>query len=124
MNLREDRSQGRVGGTTVVFDRNDNAMYFSKEVIPYTPADAPMPEGVPVFHHVGVYAYRRSALETYGEISQGITEKYEGLEQLRFLEAGVPVRCVKVSGNFQFWELNNPSDVPIIEECLQELGLE
>jgi 3-deoxy-manno-octulosonate cytidylyltransferase (CMP-KDO synthetase) len=123
-NLKKDRSEGRVGGTTVVFNHYGDALYFSKEVLPYIPENATFDGDIPVFHHVGVYAYRKSALEVYGEIRQGTAEKLEGLEQLRFLEAGVPIRCVKVSGTFRFWELNNPTDVPIIESCLAELGIE
>jgi 3-deoxy-manno-octulosonate cytidylyltransferase (CMP-KDO synthetase) len=43
----------------------------------------------------------------------------EGLEQLRFLEQGRPVLCVEVDARGRrFWELNNPSDVAMIENML------
>ena len=58
----EDRAAGRVGGTTAVFDRSGRALYFSKEVIPYTGRAFAATETCPVFHHVGVYAYRPGAL--------------------------------------------------------------
>ncbi|MEN8896655.1 MAG: 3-deoxy-manno-octulosonate cytidylyltransferase, partial [Yoonia sp.] len=46
-------------------------------------------------------------------------ETLEGLEQLRFLELGLPVRCVEVDGKGRvFWELNNPVDVARIEKVL------
>ncbi|NND65936.1 MAG: 3-deoxy-manno-octulosonate cytidylyltransferase, partial [Gammaproteobacteria bacterium] len=61
-----DRRAGRVGGTTVVFDTLGDALYFSKEVIPYLPADAvDQLDTVPVYHHVGVYAYRPNLLQRY-----------------------------------------------------------
>ena len=117
--LVEDRRHGRVGGTTAVFDSVGNALYFSKEVLPYFNPDATQLDPVPVFHHVGVYSYRPSALESYIRWPAGNLERLEGLEQLRFLENGCPVKCVIVEGQGRvFWEVNNPSDVPRIEALL------
>jgi 3-deoxy-manno-octulosonate cytidylyltransferase (CMP-KDO synthetase) len=118
-----DRRAGRVGGTTAVFGTNNNALYFSKEVIPYTGKTYANADETPVFHHVGVYAYRPDALASYPKWESGPLEQLEGLEQLRFLERGTPVLCVEVDGKGrQFWELNNPEDVPLIEAMLQEMG--
>jgi 3-deoxy-manno-octulosonate cytidylyltransferase (CMP-KDO synthetase) len=120
----EDRRHGRVGATTAVFDRDHRALYFSKEVLPYTGRPLGESEEIPVFHHVGVYAYRRAALAAYGGWPMGPLETWEGLEQLRFMENGVPVHCVEVEARGRaFWELNNPSDVPRIEAILAVLGL-
>ncbi len=120
-NFVEDRKHGRVGGTTAVFDAHMNAMYFSKEVIPYVGDDLGEGDEIPVFHHVGVYAYRPSALREYASWPTGPLETLEGLEQLRFMERGLPVRCVEVEGKGRvFWELNNPEDVPRIEKVLNE----
>jgi 3-deoxy-manno-octulosonate cytidylyltransferase (CMP-KDO synthetase) len=120
----EDRRNGRVGATTAVFDRSGRALYFSKEVLPYTGRPLGPDETIPVFHHVGVYAYRREALEAYGGWPVGPLETWEGLEQLRFMENGLAVHCVEVEARGRaFWELNNPSDVPRIEAILRELGL-
>ncbi|MBL9073738.1 manno-octulosonate cytidylyltransferase [Tabrizicola sp.] len=114
-----DRRAGRVGGTTAVFGDRGRALYFSKEVIPYTGRDYAPDEPTPVFHHVGVYAYRPAALAAYPSWPMGPLETLEGLEQLRFLEQGRPVLCVEVEARGrQFWELNNPSDVAIIEAML------
>ena len=50
-------------------------------------------------------------------------EVLEGLEQLRFLEAGLPVLCVEVAAKGRlFWELNNPEDVPKIEAMMAEMA--
>jgi 3-deoxy-manno-octulosonate cytidylyltransferase (CMP-KDO synthetase) len=94
-------------------------------VIPFTAVafadDAP----TPVFHHVGAYAYRAGALMDYLSWPEGTLERLEGLEQLRFLENGRTVRCVEVEARGrQFWELNNPEDVPRIERMMAEMGME
>ncbi|QUJ76121.1 3-deoxy-manno-octulosonate cytidylyltransferase [Sulfitobacter albidus] len=119
--FKDDRAHGRVGGTTAVFDANMNALYFSKEVLPYIDPGK-LPDPIPVFHHVGVYAYRPDALATYVATPVTTLETLEGLEQLRFLYSGVPVRCVEVDARGRvFWELNNPTDVPRIEAALERL---
>lgn len=120
--LLEDRKQGRVGGTTAVFGADNNALFFSKEVIPFTGKTFADANITPVFHHVGVYAYRPSALAAYSRWAVGPLEMLEGLEQLRFLERGAHVLCVEVEArDRQFWELNNPEDVPKIEAMLNEM---
>lgn len=120
----EDRRAGRVGGTTAVFDAARHALYFSKEVIPFTSRSYEDGEATPVFHHVGVYAYRAQALQDYQGWPEGPLERLEGLEQLRFLENGKPVRCVEVDARGrQFWELNNPEDVHRIEAMMSEMRL-
>lgn len=117
----DDRRAGRVGGTTAVFGAGGRALYFSKEVIPYTGRACGPDEPTPVFHHVGVYAYRPAALSAYPAWPIGPLETLEGLEQLRFLENGRPVLCVEVEARgHAFWELNNPSDVPVIEQMLRD----
>ena len=118
-----DRRAGRVGGTTAVFGAGMRGLYFSKEVIPYTGKTYADDAEPPVFHHVGVYAYRPAALATYPTWPIGPLETLEGLEQLRFLENGRQVLCVEVQAKGrQFWELNNPSDVPVIEAMMAEMG--
>lgn len=118
-----DRRAGRVGGTTAVFGAGGRALYFSKEVIPFTGQTYADHEATPVFHHVGVYAYRPAALQAYADWEQGPLEQLEGLEQLRFLENGRNVLCVEVQARGRlFWELNNPEDVARIEAMLAEMG--
>ncbi|WP_226780768.1 3-deoxy-manno-octulosonate cytidylyltransferase [Oceaniglobus trochenteri] len=118
-----DRQAGRVGATTAVFDARQHALYFSKEVLPYIDPKKTFARDVPVYHHVGVYAYRPSALAAYVGWPVGRLEKLEALEQLRFLENGHAVRCVVVDGRGRvFWEVNNPEDVGRVEQVLQELS--
>ena len=121
--LLADRRAGRVGGTTAVFGAGMRGLYFSKEVIPFTGKDYADDEPTPVYHHVGVYAYRPQALAEYPTWPVGPLERLEGLEQLRFLEQGRQVLCVEVAAKGrQFWELNNPSDVPVIEAMMAAMG--
>ncbi|MBA4490773.1 3-deoxy-manno-octulosonate cytidylyltransferase [Paracoccus sp. S1E-3] len=121
--LLADRAAGRVGGTTAVFGAQMQGLYFSKEVIPYAGRNFAPDEITPVFHHVGVYAYRPEALAAYPTWPEGRLEKLEGLEQLRFLENGRRILCVEVEARGrQFWELNNPEDIPRIEAMLAEMG--
>lgn len=124
-NFIADRAAGRVGATTVVANKLGQALYFSKEVIPFTNGQGVIGGEVPVFHHVGLYAYRPQALSAYIGWEQGALETLEGLEQLRFLENGHPVDVVEVKApGAAFWELNNPSDVPLIEGYLARMGIE
>ena len=121
--LLADRRAGRVGGTTAVFGTGGRGLYFSKEVIPYTGKPYADADETPVFHHVGVYAYRPAALAAYPGWAVGPLETLEGLEQLRFLENGRQVLCVEVQARGrQFWELNNPEDVPRIEAMMAEMA--
>ncbi len=120
-NLLRDRKLGRVGATTVVFDNNCIALYFSKEVLPYTNETEVNNKQSLVYHHIGVYAYKAPALLSYLKLPPSVLENQEGLEQLRFLENCIPVKCIVSSLNGkEFWELNNPSDVKIIEKILKD----
>ncbi len=122
-NFLADRKAGRVGATTVVRDAQGNAIYFSKEVIPFT-GGLKRHDPIPVFHHVGLYAYTPEALRLYAGLTPGALEQIEGLEQLRFIEHGHRIAGVEVSApGAAFWELNNPSDVPLIEGYLKRMGM-
>ena len=64
------------------------ALYFSRAAVPWG-------EG-PLWHHIGVYAYRRAALARFVGLPEGALERRERLEQLRALEAGMRVGCARV----------------------------
>ncbi len=124
-NFTQDRKNGQVGGTTAVFQNDGTALYFSKEVIPYTNQQFKPNDIIPVYHHVGLYGYRISSLQRYLNLRAGVLEQQEGLEQLRFMENGIPVSCVEVQGKKRvFWELNNPIDVERIEAAFLKAGIE
>lgn len=122
--LLEDQAQGRVGGTTVVFDKNDRALYFSKRVIPYVTGNAAQQEAPPVHLHLGMYAYRPAALAAYRATPSSTLEELEGLEQLRFLSLGLPVSVVRTDPlTWDSIELNNPSDKAIVEGILKDRSI-
>ncbi len=123
--LQSEEAAGRVGGTSVVIDNDNRALYFSKKLIPYLPVGSLDHEFSPVRLHIGVYAYRPAALATYVATPPSELENLEGLEQLRFLVAGVPIDVVDVATPaFTLRELNNPEDVSPIEDSLSMAGLE
>lgn len=121
--LAEDAAQGRVGGTTVVLDAAGNALYFSKRILPFLPDGQVPGEDTPVLLHLGLYAYRREALRLYAQAGATPLEQAEGLEQLRFLVHGVPVSVLVLPmPDFPIVEVNNPSDVPIVERIMKDRG--
>jgi 3-deoxy-manno-octulosonate cytidylyltransferase (CMP-KDO synthetase) len=123
--LAHDARQGRVGGTTTVFNRDHRALYFSKRIIPYVPDGEHYQESMPVHMHLGIYAYRPAALTSYRMAPPSQLEQLEGLEQLRFLDLGLPVSVVTLNPlEWDSIELNNPTDVPVIERVLAERGIE
>lgn len=123
--LQAEEAKGRVGGTSVVTDDRGRALYFSKKLIPHLPKGALGGTMSPVRLHVGVYAYRPQALERYVATPVSELEGLEGLEQLRFLAAGMPIAVVDVATpSFALRELNNPEDLEAIEQALADAGLE
>jgi 3-deoxy-manno-octulosonate cytidylyltransferase (CMP-KDO synthetase) len=64
------------------------ALYFTRATAPY--GDGPL------YHHIGLYAFRRAALEKFVNLPQGVLEKRERLEQLRALEAGMRIDAMIV----------------------------
>ncbi|HVF36640.1 MAG TPA: manno-octulosonate cytidylyltransferase [Sphingomicrobium sp.] len=122
--LLADQQAGRVGGTTVVFDRQHRALYFSKRLLPFIPDSSEAPERH-VHLHLGLYAYRREALLHYAAATPSSLESLEGLEQLRFLDQGQTVKVLPTDPvGWDCIELNNPSDVPVIEAVLRGRGIE
>ena len=119
------RAEGKAGGTTVVMDKTGRAVYFSKEMIPYG-ADLTnirsSSEKIPMYYHIGMYAYKPSALFEYSQMEESALERTEGLEQLRFVENGYHVHCMKLQPlHFDFWEVNNPEDIEIVEKSLHHV---
>jgi len=122
--LAGDAAEGRVGGTTVVFNRDSRGLYFSKRIIPHLPATQIDGDTLPVHLHLGLYAYRPEALVHYRASEPSELEELEGLEQLRFLDLGLPISVVQLDAfGWDSIELNNPSDVPAIEHVLAERGI-
>ncbi|MEM8709818.1 MAG: 3-deoxy-manno-octulosonate cytidylyltransferase [Planctomycetota bacterium] len=118
--LSEAKAAGEVGGTTVVFNQAGDALYFSKAVIPFV-RDAS--GGAPTFRHIGLYGYRRNALETLIGLPPSPLELTEGLEQLRALDNGMPVRVVEVDyRGRRHLAIDSPEDLKRVEAIIAEDG--
>lgn len=90
--LETDRAQiADPSVVKVVVDSRGDALYFSRAPIPGTRSGSQPSE---VLRHIGVYAFRREALERFVALPRGRLEEREGLEQLRALEAGMRIRVV------------------------------
>ena len=76
----------------VVTNVHGDALYFSRLPIPF---DRDGKGGVTHWKHIGLYAYRRSVLEAYHALPPSSLERAEQLEQLRLLEAGIPIRVIE-----------------------------
>jgi len=71
----------------VVTGSDDRALYFSRSTIPFD-RDGVRPK---YFKHLGLYGYRKSALDRFCQLPESFLERSERLEQLRFLENGIPI---------------------------------
>jgi len=92
------------GAVKVITDLKGNAIYFSRSPIPYFRQAME----APVFHHMGLYAFRRDFLLKYTKLPQTMLEKVESLEQLRAIEHGYRIR-VSVT-QYQTLEINTPEE--------------
>ena len=77
----------------VVRDHAGNALYFSRAPLPFVRDSG---ESTEFLGHVGIYAYRTDALRGFASLPFSPLERAEKLEQLRFLQAGIPVRVLEV----------------------------
>lgn len=80
----------------VITDFNDNAIYFSRSVIPYDRDKKVVPK---YFKHIGIYGYTTKFLNELNNLKDGILEKIESLEQLRFIENGYKIKVLKTDSN-------------------------
>lgn len=119
--MEKTKLKGEVGGTMVVCDKDLNALYFSKSMIPYL-RDTQM-ESPPLYRHIGLYAYRYSALKNYISLPSTSLEKLEGLEQLRVLENGKSIRVVLVDyKGHTHASIDSPEDVSRVERLIEAEG--
>jgi 3-deoxy-manno-octulosonate cytidylyltransferase (CMP-KDO synthetase) len=98
------------GVVKVITDLNGDAIYFSRSSIPHTNKQPKSGLGsVPIYHHMGLYAFRRDFLLKYKDLPQTPLELSESLEQLRVLEHGYRIRvCITEEKTL---EINTPEDL-------------
>jgi 3-deoxy-manno-octulosonate cytidylyltransferase (CMP-KDO synthetase) len=108
------------GEVKIVLNGNNEAIYFSRQVIP---ALKGKPESEwhllhTYYRHVGMYAYRSDVLKAITQLQPSPLELAESLEQLRWLEAGYKIKCVPTS--FDSHCIDTPED---IEKVVTLMGL-
>ena len=96
-----------------VIDKNHNALYFSRTLIP-APRKG-MPE-TSYYHHIGIYAYRRDFLLRYTELPQTPLQLAEDLEQLKVLEHGFRIKTAIVDS--VSFGVDIPEDIQKVEQWL------
>ncbi len=109
-----------MGEVKVTLNTNNEALYFSRMVIPYIKGK-PQEEWHKhhkYYRHVGMYAYRKDVLEAVTQLQPSSLENAESLEQLRWLENGFKVKCAVT--NFDSHCIDTPDD---IEKVLRLMGI-
>ncbi len=101
----------------VVVDKKNNALYFSRSIIPH-PRNGDTT--VTYYKHIGVYAFRKSALLQFTQWPLSTLEGIEKLEQLRYLENGVPIRMVLT--DYTSVEIDAPEDLQKANDLLKGKG--
>ena len=97
----------------VCVDKNNNALFFSRSIIPY-----PRNKNIPItyYEHIGVYAFRKQALLDFTSWPVSPLEDAEKIECLRYLENGVPIRMIETG--FMGVEIDTPEDLERAEQLL------
>jgi 3-deoxy-manno-octulosonate cytidylyltransferase (CMP-KDO synthetase) len=98
----------------VVIDRGGYAMYFSRAPIPHR--RDPRGGWPPLYRHIGLYGYRRSALMVLATLEPTPLERAESLEQLRALEHGIRIKAVETQ--YESFEVNTPEDLEQVRRLL------
>ncbi len=80
----------------VITDFNNNAIYFSRSVIPYKRNEN---KNFKYFKHIGIYGYTAKFLNELKNLREGVLEKIESLEQLRFIENGYKIKVLETASN-------------------------
>jgi len=90
----------------VAVDKNNNALFFSRSVIPY-----PRNKNISItyYEHIGVYAFRKQALLNFTSWPVSPLEDAEKIECLRYLENGIPIRMVIT--DYMGVEIDTPEDL-------------
>ncbi len=99
----------------VVTDGRGRALYFSRAAIPY---DRDRAGHARYFKHLGFYAYRKAALDRFCALPESALERSERLEQLRFLENGIPIHVAETP--YDTVGVDTAEDLRRVEEWLRD----
>ena len=124
--LRQAKKTTPFSGTCTIVGEDGRAHWFSKNIVPAIRKEAAMRQSgdlSPVLQHVGLYAYRREALNRYVTLPPSPYEQLEGLEQLRALENGLSITCARVDSHpMSQAGIDTPEDLARAEACLSSLS--
>ena len=125
--LRETKKVTPYSGTTCQVDKMGYALTFSKLNLPAIRKEEALRLKLaksPVRRHIGLYAYTYDALEKYFELEAGEYEEPEGLEQMRFVEHGIPIKLVEVDYRDRkgMSGVDSPEDIARAEDIIKECG--
>lgn len=107
----------------VVTNNEGDALYFSRSPIPSTPINIEhvFDENMLVYRHIGIYAFRKEQLLTFTSWERTPYEIIEGLEQLRFLEHGIPIHVVET--DTPLIGVDVPEDLERVKQILKKRGI-
>lgn len=103
----------------VVIDKNNNALYFSRSPIPYFRNEQINFNNV--YKHIGIYAYQRNVLIDFKNTPMSTYENIEKLEQLRLLENGYKIHCIKT--NYVSKGVDTKEDLEEVEKIIKNQGV-
>ena len=96
-------------------------IYFSRSPLPYVrgePDPAKWLERRKYLKHIGIYGYSKNALQKYASLPKSSLESCESLEQLRFIDAGIPMALVE--SDYKVVGIDTPEDLQKAEEMLNK----
>ena len=114
MSIMEAEDYQNPNAVKVVTDLNNNALYFSRSLLPY-----PRVAGkANVYKHIGIYAYKKDFLLKFAKLEPTPLEQSESLEQLRALENGYKIKMIKTKS--KFIGVDSIEDLQTVNELLRK----
>ncbi len=125
--LREHKKENPFSGTTVIIDKNNFAIWFSKQIIPAVRKENKLREQSdysPVNRHIGLYGYNFNCIDKIASLKKTNYEEYEGLEQLAIIEEGISIKMQKVDYRDRdgMSGIDSPADVKIADKIFDKFG--
>ena len=114
MSIMDTEDYQNPNAVKVVTDINNNALYFSRSLLPY-----PRVAGkANVYKHIGIYAYKKDFLLKFAKLEPTPLEQSESLEQLRALENGYKIKMIKTKS--KFIGVDSIEDLQTVNELLRK----
>ncbi len=120
--LRQAKLKTPFSGTTAIINKEGNAIWFSKQIIPAMRNEQKLRSAKksPIYQHLGIYGYSYRALQDFAKLKPSYYEQLEGLEQLRFIENGYKIKAIPIElANLDAWRgVDTPEDAQFVEKLL------